>query len=210
CRTGAAARPATLPARAPRRRAAPPAPAAAPAAAPPTSAPDCSCAHSSHKRVPCPATGINDLPPSGPACRVPPAPPPKDAPRPGTPRGRSTTRRPSPAPASHSRRPGPPDRPAGGRTAPPPAARAADGTGAWWLQKPKGPWKTRHYAASVGTPSKRTPLPPAFGISTAFTGGGKYEPDDIRFQIWYRFRSRSASNSQIDCSSTPAAPLFAW
>ncbi len=26
-------------------------------------------------------------------------------------------------------------------------------------------------------------LPPlSFGISTSFTGGGKYEPDDIRFQ----------------------------
>jgi hypothetical protein len=69
-------------------------------------------------------------------------------------------------------------------------------------------WATR--SATVGTPSKRTPLPPAFGISTAFTGGGKYEPELIRFQILYRFRSRSASNSQIDCSSTPAAPLFAF
>ena len=67
----------------------------------------------------------------------------------------------------------------------------------------------RHYAASVGTPSTRTPLPPAFGISTAFTGGGKYVPDDIRFQILYKFRSRSASNSSIDCSSTPGAPLLA-
>ena len=35
------------------------------------------------------------------------------------------------------------------------------------------------------------PLPPAFGISTAFTGGGKYEPDDIRFHIRYRFLFRS-------------------
>jgi hypothetical protein len=52
-------------------------------------------------------------------------------------------------------------------------------------------------------------VPPAFGIPAAFTGGGKYEPDDIRFQILYRFRSRSASNSAIDRSSTPAAPLLA-
>jgi len=51
--------------------------------------------------------------------------------------------------------------------------------------------------------------PPALAISTAFTGGGKYEPDDIRFQILYKFRSRSASNCSIDCSSTPAAPLLA-
>ena len=41
----------------------------------------------------------------------------------------------------------------------------------------------RHYAASVGTPSILVPGPCAFGISTALTGGGKYEPDDIRFQI---------------------------
>ncbi len=40
----------------------------------------------------------------------------------------------------------------------------------------------RHYAASVGTPSKRVP-PEDFGISAARTGGGKYVPDDIRFQI---------------------------
>ena len=38
---------------------------------------------------------------------------------------------------------------------------------------------------TVGTPSMRVP-PEAFGISTARTGGGKYVPDDIRFQILYR------------------------
>ncbi|MFI7643611.1 hypothetical protein [Nonomuraea sp. NPDC049400] len=38
------------------------------------------------------------------------------------------------------------------------------------------------------------------GISTAFTGGGKYEPEDNRFQILYKFRSRSASNCAIDSS----------
>ena len=43
----------------------------------------------------------------------------------------------------------------------------------------------RHYAASVGTPSMRTP-PSAFGIATARTGGGKYVPEDMRFQILYR------------------------
>src|SRR6266516_4625267 len=58
-------------------------------------------------------------------------------------------------------------------------------------------------------PSIFVPPPCGFGISTARTGGGKYVPDDIRFQILYRFRSRSASNSSIDCSSTPAAPLLA-
>jgi hypothetical protein len=40
----------------------------------------------------------------------------------------------------------------------------------------------RHYAASVGTPRTRVPPPCGFGISTAITGGGKYVPDDIRFQ----------------------------
>jgi hypothetical protein len=40
----------------------------------------------------------------------------------------------------------------------------------------------RHYAATVGTPSILVP-PDALGISTARTGGGKYVPDDIRFQI---------------------------
>jgi hypothetical protein len=34
----------------------------------------------------------------------------------------------------------------------------------------------------VGTPRILVP-PEDFGISTARTGGGKYVPDDIRFQI---------------------------
>ncbi len=37
-------------------------------------------------------------------------------------------------------------------------------------------------SATVGTPSILVP-PDALGISTALTGGGKYVPDDIRFQI---------------------------
>ena len=41
----------------------------------------------------------------------------------------------------------------------------------------------RHYAASVGTPSILVPPPCGFGISTARTGGGKYVPEAIRFQI---------------------------
>ena len=66
----------------------------------------------------------------------------------------------------------------------------------------------RLYAASVGTP--RILVPPCdFGISTAFTGGGKYVPDDIRFQILYRFPRRSFPKSSIDTRSTPAAPLLA-
>ena len=35
----------------------------------------------------------------------------------------------------------------------------------------------------VGTPSTRTPPPCGLGISTALTGGGKYDPELIRFQI---------------------------
>jgi hypothetical protein len=31
----------------------------------------------------------------------------------------------------------------------------------------------------VGTPSILDPAPCALGISTAFTGGGKYKPDDV-------------------------------
>ena len=34
---------------------------------------------------------------------------------------------------------------------------------------------------TAGTPRTRVP-PAALGISTARTGGGKYVPDDIRFQ----------------------------
>jgi hypothetical protein len=54
-----------------------------------------------------------------------------------------------------------------------------------------------------------TPDPYGLEISTARTGGGKYVPDDSRFQILYRFPFRSCSNSEIDTSSTPGAPLLA-
>ena len=54
------------------------------------------------------------------------------------------------------------------------------------------------------------PPPCGFGISTARTGGGKYVPEDIRFQILYRLFFRSASKSAIDCPSTPGAPLFSF
>src|SRR3954447_5324397 len=64
-------------------------------------------------------------------------------------------------------------------------------------------------SAIVGTPSARTPSPCGLGISTALTGGGKYDPELIRFQILYRLPCRSASNSSSVCPSTPAAPLLA-
>ena len=63
-------------------------------------------------------------------------------------------------------------------------------------------------SATVGIPRILTP-PDAFGISTAFTGGGKYDPDDIRFHSRYRLFLRSCSNCSTDCPSTPAAPLLA-
>ena len=47
-------------------------------------------------------------------------------------------------------------------------------------------------SATVGTPRILVPPPCGFGISTARTGGGKYVPDDIRFQILYRLSFRSA------------------
>jgi hypothetical protein len=69
------------------------------------------------------------------------------------------------------------------------------------------PWTTRSRIA--GMPSGRVP-PLSFGISTSRTGGGKYEPDDIRFQILKRFPSKSFSNASSDSPSTPAAPRFAF
>src|SRR5262249_43531045 len=63
-------------------------------------------------------------------------------------------------------------------------------------------------SAMVGMPSGRVP-PLSFGISTSRTGGGRYEPDDIRFQTLYRLPLRSCSNAASDTPSTPAAPRFA-
>src|SRR5260370_12310202 len=60
---------------------------------------------------------------------------------------------------------------------------------------------------TVGTPSKRVP-PEAFGISTARTGGGKYVPDDIRFQLLYRLFPRPALKSSMVTPSSPRGPPF--
>src|SRR6266536_5840986 len=46
---------------------------------------------------------------------------------------------------------------------------------------------------TVRIPSLRK-LPFAFGISTCLTGGGKYDPDDIRFHSLYKFLDRCRSN----------------
>ena len=61
----------------------------------------------------------------------------------------------------------------------------------------------------VGMPNILDPPPCGLGISTARTGGGKWLPDDIRFQTLNRLFCRSASNASIVTSSTPGAPLFA-
>jgi hypothetical protein len=62
---------------------------------------------------------------------------------------------------------------------------------------------------TVGIPSFLVP-PFAFGISTCLTGGGKYEPDDIRFHSLYKFLDRFCSNIAIVSSSMPAAPRLAF
>src|SRR5262245_54240904 len=43
-------------------------------------------------------------------------------------------------------------------------------------------------SATVGMPKRRVP-PLSFSISTRRTGGGKYDPDDVRFQTLYRLPS---------------------
>src|SRR6266478_2398757 len=58
---------------------------------------------------------------------------------------------------------------------------------------------------TVGIPGLLVP-PFAFGISTCFTGGGKYEPDDIRFHSLYRFLDRSCSNIARASSLLRTAP----
>src|SRR5580704_13455366 len=68
-------------------------------------------------------------------------------------------------------------------------------------------WATR--SATVGTPSTRTPPPWGLGISTARTGGGKYDPELMRFQILNRLFFRSSSNSSRVWRSTPGAPSLA-
>src|ERR1039458_3573161 len=62
---------------------------------------------------------------------------------------------------------------------------------------------------TVGIPSFLVP-PVAFGISTCLTGGGKYDPADIRFHNLYRFLDRFCSNISILSSSMPAAPRLAF
>jgi hypothetical protein len=62
-------------------------------------------------------------------------------------------------------------------------------------------------SATVGTPRTLVP-PPPLGIGTALTSGGKYVPDDIRFQTLYKLFLRSFSNTSSDTPSTPDEPLF--
>jgi hypothetical protein len=59
------------------------------------------------------------------------------------------------------------------------------------------------------TPRTQAPEPCGLGISTALTGGGKYDPELIRFQTLKRLSARSASNASRSCPPTPGAPLLA-
>ena len=54
------------------------------------------------------------------------------------------------------------------------------------------------------------PPPCGLGTSTAFTGGGTYDPEDIRFQVTYNLPRSSDSNSSIVHPSTPGPPWFAF
>ena len=70
--------------------------------------------------------------------------------------------------------------------------------------------RLRHPSAIVGTPSTRTPPPCGLGISTARTGGGKYEPELIRFQILIEVVLQVGLELVEGLtSSTPGAPLLA-
>ena len=59
---------------------------------------------------------------------------------------------------------------------------------------------------TVGIPSFLVP-PFAFGISTCLTGGGKYDPDDIRFHSLYKFLDRFSLEHRdgfpVDAGSAP-------
>ena len=77
------------------------------------------------------------------------------------------------------------------------------------LLQPAGHHRLGDSVRHGGHPKHSRPPPCGFGISTARTGGGKYAPEDIRFQILYRLFFRSFSNSSREHPSTPARPLFA-
>src|SRR5258707_3703037 len=53
-------------------------------------------------------------------------------------------------------------------------------------------------------------VPPFLGISTARTGPGRYDPDDMRFHSLYRLPRRSASYRSMVTPSAPAAPPFSF
>src|SRR6266568_1672512 len=61
-------------------------------------------------------------------------------------------------------------------------------------------------STTLGMPSVL--IPPFLGISTARTGPGKYDPDDIRDHSLERLSFRFASNCSIVTPSAPAAPPF--
>src|SRR5260221_312526 len=61
-------------------------------------------------------------------------------------------------------------------------------------------------STTLGMP--RILVPPFLGISTARTGPGKYDPDDIRFHSLQRLSFALSSNCPIVTPSAPAAPPF--
>jgi hypothetical protein len=65
-----------------------------------------------------------------------------------------------------------------------------------------------HYETTVGMSNFLVP-PFAFGISTCFTGGWKYDLDDIRFHRLYKFLDRFCSNIAMVSSSMLAASRLA-
>ena len=76
------------------------------------------------------------------------------------------------------------------------------------LLQPAGRDRLRDPVGDGRNPENSAPPPCGFGISTASTGGGKYLPDDIRFQILYSLFFRSFSNSSIETHPLPAHPCW--
>src|SRR5574344_1201783 len=68
-------------------------------------------------------------------------------------------------------------------------------------------WATR--SSTVGMPRGLVP-PFALGISTSFTGLGKYVPELMRFHSLYRFMESFFSYCSMLMPSMPELPLFSF
>ena len=66
----------------------------------------------------------------------------------------------------------------------------------------------RHYAASVGTPSNRSP-PPGLGITTRRTGDGRYVPASRACRTDAQCSRSHGTSSPVVMPSTPGAPPLA-